>query len=69
MALRLQHAILKDKILKKSAAIKLEGVFPPLTTHNTTRKNKTESTHRAILREENEFTLTRLEHILLRITK
>ena len=54
MALRPQHAILKEKILEKSAAVRLEGVFHPLTAHSITRKNKTESTRRAILREENE---------------
>jgi hypothetical protein len=53
MALRLQHAVLKEKILEKSAAVRLECVFPPLTTHNT--KNKTESAHRVIVRDENEL--------------
>jgi hypothetical protein len=43
---------LRENILEKSAVIRLEGVFPPLNIHNT--RNKTEPTHRAVLREEND---------------
>jgi hypothetical protein len=68
MALRLQHAILKGKIFGNFAAIRLEGVFPPLTIHSA--KNKTESTLRANLGGKKYYTHTHiLENIFLRSTK